>query len=58
MLNRSGHVRAIVCLLAFNAALLAGLAADSPYEGAWELTIPGGGAGWLSVLETNGGLQV
>jgi hypothetical protein len=57
MLKRSGYIRAIVCLLAFNATQLAGLAADSPYEGAWELTIPGGAAGWLSVVETNGGLQ-
>ncbi len=57
MLMRLGYIRAIVCLFVFNAAMLAGLAADSPYAGGWELTIPGGAAGWLGVVETNGDLQ-
>jgi hypothetical protein len=30
------------------------LAADNPFLGGWELTIPGGGAGWLGVEEANG----
>ena len=33
------------------------LAADNPFLGGWELTIPGGGAGWLGVEEVNGQLQ-
>jgi hypothetical protein len=32
-------------------------AADNPFLGAWELTIPGGHAGWLGVKETGGGLE-
>jgi len=32
-------------------------AAGNPFLGAWELTIPGGGAGWLGVTETDGQLQ-
>jgi hypothetical protein len=58
MLKRLGHIRAIVCLFILNAAMLASWAADSPYAGGWELTIPGGAAGWLGVVETNGDLQV
>ena len=57
MLKRLGYIRAIVCLTVFNVALVTGLAADSPYAGGWELTIPGGAAGWLGVVETNGNLQ-
>jgi hypothetical protein len=33
------------------------LAADNPFLGRWALTIPGGGAGWLGVVETNGQLN-
>src|SRR5262245_18075334 len=33
------------------------LAADNPFLGRWALTIPGGGGGWLGVMETNGQLQ-
>ena len=32
-------------------------AADDPYLGSWELTIPGGAAGWLNVEESQGGLH-
>jgi hypothetical protein len=32
-------------------------AAENPYLGAWELTIPGGAAGWLGVKESEGGLK-
>jgi hypothetical protein len=57
MLKRVGHIRAIVRLFVFNAALITGLAADNPFLGGWELTIPGGAAGWLGVEDVNGGLQ-
>ena len=33
------------------------LAAENPFLGRWALTIPGGGAGWLGVIETNGELK-
>ncbi len=33
------------------------MAADNPFLGRWALTIPGGGAGWLGVVETNGELK-
>lgn len=33
------------------------VAADNPFLGEWELTIPGGAAGWLGVRETAGQLQ-
>src|SRR6266478_5110475 len=33
------------------------LAAANPFVGEWELTIPGGGAGWLGVEEKNGALS-
>jgi hypothetical protein len=32
-------------------------AADNPFLGRWALTIPGGGAGWLGIEETNGQLK-
>ena len=40
-------------------ALLAAsaVAAENPFIGRWALTIPGGGAGWLGVVETNGELK-
>src|SRR2546422_1419703 len=33
------------------------IAANNPYLGAWELTLPGSAAGWLEVQETGGRLQ-
>src|SRR5438477_12243971 len=36
---------------------LRSLAADNHFLGDWELTIPGGAAGWLGVEETNAQLQ-
>jgi hypothetical protein len=33
------------------------VAADNPFLGRWALTIPGGGAGWLGIVETNGELK-
>jgi 3-keto-disaccharide hydrolase len=51
------HTRALIALLALTAAPGVLLAADNPYLGGWELTIPGGGAGWLGVEEVDGRLQ-
>src|SRR5689334_16308660 len=42
----------IVCLA--GSTLFA--AAANPFLGEWALTLPGGGAGWLGVQETNGQL--
>ncbi len=51
--KKLGILTAILFLLAGTA-----LAAESasPYVGHWALTIPGGGAGWLGVTESNGKL--
>jgi hypothetical protein len=49
--------RAIVIIFALPAALGTALAADNPFLGGWELTIPGGGAGWLGVEDANGQLK-
>jgi len=50
-------IRAVVCLSILTATVGAAGAADNPYVGGWELTIPGGGAGWLGVEEVGGRLQ-
>ncbi len=42
------------CLLTM---ALAASAAGNPFLGEWELTIPGGAAGWLGVQEKNGQLE-
>jgi len=47
----------IVAVSALTAALGTALAADNPFLGGWELTIPGGAAGWLGVEDLNGQLQ-
>lgn len=46
-------------LIVGTAALLTSslVAADNPFLGRWALTIPGGGAGWLGVAETDGQLK-
>ena len=46
-------------LAAAAAALTLGLAqaAENPFLGRWALTIPGGGAGWLGVVEEQGQLK-
>jgi Domain of Unknown Function (DUF1080) len=46
-------------LLALIVALLrlSGFAAENPFLGAWELTIPGGAAGWLGVDDKGGKLE-
>ena len=49
--------RAILSLLALTATLGLALAAENPFLGGWELTIPGGAAGWLGVEEVKGGLK-
>jgi hypothetical protein len=54
---RSCHICALVCLFALTAVTGAVPAADNPFLGGWELTIPGGAAGWLGVEEVNGQLQ-
>jgi hypothetical protein len=57
MLTRFNHIRRAACLLGLAATLGTSLAADNPFLGGWELTIPGGAAGWLGVEEANGGLK-
>ena len=49
--------RALAPLFGLTVALSTALAADNPFLGGWELTIPGGGAGWLGVEEVNGQLK-
>ena len=50
--------RMFVTIVSLMAALGASaLAADNPFLGGWELTIPGGGAGWLGVQEVDGSLR-
>jgi len=43
--------------LALAAMIASTNAAENPWLGAWALTIPGGGAGWLGVEERGGQLQ-
>ena len=47
----------VVLLLAIAATCITAAAAQNPFLGGWELTIPGGNAGWLGVEESNGRLQ-
>jgi hypothetical protein len=47
----------MVVLAFLFAALPFGWTADNPFLGEWELTIPGGAAGWLGVTETDGQLR-
>jgi 3-keto-disaccharide hydrolase len=50
--------RMFVAIVTLMAALGASaLAADNPFLGGWELTIPGGGAGWLGVQDGDGHLR-
>ena len=57
MLMRLIHIRTAACLLGLAVTLGTTLAADNPFLGGWELTIPGGAAGWLGVEDVNGGLK-
>ncbi len=47
----------LVAALVLAAMTSASNAAENPWLGAWELTIPGGGAGWLGVEERGGQLH-
>jgi hypothetical protein len=57
MHKRFALVQTIIAISALSCALGTALAADNPYLGGWELTIPGGAAGWLGVEDVNGHLQ-
>ena len=57
MLIRLNHIRTVACLLGLTATLGTSLAADNPFLGGWELTIPGGAAGWLGVEDVDGQLK-
>jgi len=48
--------RFLACGLALIAAAAGAIAAENPFLGSWQLTIPGGAAGWLGVEETDGHL--
>jgi hypothetical protein len=54
---RFNPIRTAACLLSLAATLGTTLAADNPFLGGWELTIPGGAAGWLGVEDINGSLK-
>jgi hypothetical protein len=57
MFMRFHDIRTAACLLGLAATLGTSLAADNAFLGGWELTIPGGAAGWLGVADVNGGLK-
>ncbi len=46
----------LATLLLCPGAVRHAVAADSPFVGSWALTIPGGGAGWLGVTQSDGKL--
>src|SRR6266700_1793153 len=50
------YLLSLICLVILSAIPFS-KAASNPFVGEWELTIPGGGAGWLGVEEKNGQLQ-
>jgi hypothetical protein len=55
MVNRF-YIRILIGVCVLTAGLEA-FAAANPFLGEWELTIPGGAAGWLGVRETGGNLE-
>jgi len=57
MITRFYSVRFLIPMLALTAIGGAAIAAENPYLGAWELTLPGPAAGWLEVRETGGKLE-
>ena len=57
MLKRVLPPRIVALLLAVAAVRGIAAAADNPFLGDWELTLPGGAAGWLGVEETGGKLR-
>jgi hypothetical protein len=50
-------LRTLVAAGALTVAISASLAADNPFLGGWELTIPGGAAGWLGIEDIKGQLK-
>jgi hypothetical protein len=54
---RIHYFRKVTAALAVIAFVTTALAADNPFLGAWELTLPGPSAGWLGVTETSSQLQ-
>jgi hypothetical protein len=57
MLTRFCHARAVVSLFVWTLAVGTALAAENPFLGGWELTLPGGAAGWLGVEDAGGRLR-
>jgi hypothetical protein len=57
MFTRFCHARAVVSLFISTLALGTALAAENPFLGGWELTLPGGAAGWLGVEDAGGRLR-
>ena len=55
MLKRFLKTIVVICLA--NGFLTAAFAATNPFIGYWELTVPGGAAGWLGVEEKAGQLE-
>jgi hypothetical protein len=51
------YTKTLVSVLALAATLGTALAAENPFVGSWELTIPNGAAGWLGVQEKGGQLE-
>ena len=49
--------RSLITAVLVSAAPGVVLAADNPYLGSWELTLPNGAAGWLGVEEAKGRLE-
>jgi len=50
-------LRNVLCAAVLAAISPAGFAADNSFIGNWALTIPGGGAGWLGLKESDGQLK-
>jgi hypothetical protein len=55
-MNSRNFTRSFVSILIVSATLSV-VAAENPFIGQWELTIPGGAAGWLGVEEGHGKLE-
>ncbi|HOX55742.1 MAG TPA: DUF1080 domain-containing protein [Candidatus Paceibacterota bacterium] len=51
------QARFLICVFTFAAAFATALAANNPFLGGWELTIPDGRAGWLGIEEAGGQLK-
>jgi hypothetical protein len=55
--NSIARVAAALAVTVFLFNLCGSARAQNPFVGAWELTIPGGAAGWLGVADENGKLS-